>query len=194
MVFILLLKSMYVWSIFLFLLGMWNINDYHHCFLSNSDEEVENLTVRKIPRPPNAFMLFANANRKMMAQRFPTESNKDISKRLGSSWKSLEVSEKNKYFDKAKMIDNEHKIKYPSEYWLLRLCQQSSLKNRNELSICMILVGETWQSCNNFYFREWIILVQFLLLPLQSPKSIKVLWFLRKSTNTSTVAILLSRK
>ncbi|KAL3281471.1 hypothetical protein HHI36_004680, partial [Cryptolaemus montrouzieri] len=83
-----------------------------NCF-TKQDNEVQNLAVKKIPRPPNAFMLFANANRKIMAQKHPTESNKDISKRLGSSWKTLDTDEKNKYFDKAKEIDSEHKRKYP---------------------------------------------------------------------------------
>ena len=35
----------------------------------------------KIPRPPNAFMLFANEWRKKLALQYPRESNKDISVR-----------------------------------------------------------------------------------------------------------------
>lgn len=34
---------------------------------------------QKIPRPPNAFMLFANDWRRKLASQFPKESNKDIS-------------------------------------------------------------------------------------------------------------------
>ncbi|KAK9888782.1 hypothetical protein WA026_001007 [Henosepilachna vigintioctopunctata] len=85
----------------------------NNCWIKQ-DDELRNLAVKKIPRPPNAFMLFANANRKLMAQKHPTESNKDISKRLGSSWKILDLNEKNKYFDRAKAIDNDHKKKYPN--------------------------------------------------------------------------------
>lgn len=40
---------------------------------------------RKIPRPANAFMLFANEWRKKLAAENPRESNKDISVRLVSS-------------------------------------------------------------------------------------------------------------
>lgn len=69
----------------------------------------------KIPRPMNAFMLFANANRKLMAQIHPNESNKDISKRLGMSWRSLSVTEKAIFFRMARSIDEEHKKKYPRE-------------------------------------------------------------------------------
>lgn len=50
-----------------------------------------------------------------MAQTFPQESNKEISRRLGNSWKSLDTVQKNKYFDMAKIADAEHKKKYPSE-------------------------------------------------------------------------------
>ncbi|KAK2588146.1 hypothetical protein KPH14_004196 [Odynerus spinipes] len=39
---------------------------------------------RKIPRPANAFMLFANEWRKKLANENPRESNKDISVRLVS--------------------------------------------------------------------------------------------------------------
>lgn len=70
----------------------------------------------KIPRPPNAFMLYANENRKSVAQLHPTESNKDISKRLGSSWKALQTPEKLKYYERAKAVDLEHKKKYPSKF------------------------------------------------------------------------------
>ncbi|KAK4880012.1 hypothetical protein RN001_008158 [Aquatica leii] len=67
----------------------------------------------KIPRPTNAFMIFANENRKQMAQKFPQESNKDISKRLGITWKTLDLPEKKKYFELAKAVDAEHKKKPP---------------------------------------------------------------------------------
>ncbi len=43
----------------------------------------------KIPRPPNAFMIFANEWRRKLATQFPNESNKEISVRLGIMWKNL---------------------------------------------------------------------------------------------------------
>lgn len=45
-------------------------------------EETEEIVQRKIPRPANAFMLFANEWRKKLAVENPGESNKDISVRL----------------------------------------------------------------------------------------------------------------
>ncbi|XP_063922489.1 transcription factor Sox-3-like isoform X2 [Zophobas morio] len=67
----------------------------------------------RIPRPPNAFMLYANENRKKMSQLYPTESNKDISKRLGSGWKCLDEEERKRFFDRAKAIGLQHKREYP---------------------------------------------------------------------------------
>lgn len=43
----------------------------------------------KIPRPPNAFMIFANEWRRKLATQHPNESNKEISVRLGVMWKNL---------------------------------------------------------------------------------------------------------
>lgn len=47
---------------------------------------------------------------------YPAESNKEISKKLGLSWRTLSVQEKNKYYQRAKIIDSEHKKKYPSKF------------------------------------------------------------------------------
>ncbi|XP_017763172.1 PREDICTED: transcription factor Sox-10-like [Eufriesea mexicana] len=68
---------------------------------------------RKIPRPANAFMLFANEWRKKLAAENPRESNKDISVRLGILWKNMAKDMKEKYFALAREVDAEHKRKYP---------------------------------------------------------------------------------
>nr|XP_050869692.1 sex-determining region Y protein-like [Vespula vulgaris] len=68
---------------------------------------------RKIPRPANAFMLFANEWRKKLASENPRESNKDISVRLGILWKNISKDVKEKYFTLAREVDAEHKKKYP---------------------------------------------------------------------------------
>lgn len=64
-------------------------------------------------------MLYANENRKTMAQRYPADSNKEISKKLGSTWKNLDADEKRRYFEKAREIDLEHKRKYPGKWLIL---------------------------------------------------------------------------
>uniref|UniRef100_T1IJJ4 Sex-determining region Y protein n=1 Tax=Strigamia maritima TaxID=126957 RepID=T1IJJ4_STRMM len=67
----------------------------------------------RIPRPPNAFMIFANEHRKILAKKFPRESNKEISCRLGKMWRALGDDIKGKYHGQAKILDMEHKKKYP---------------------------------------------------------------------------------
>ncbi|KAL6261446.1 hypothetical protein P5V15_006538 [Pogonomyrmex californicus] len=71
---------------------------------------------RRIPRPANAFMLFANEWRKKFAAENPRESNKDISVRLGIFWKSMSKDVKEKYFALAREVDREHKRKYPVNF------------------------------------------------------------------------------
>lgn len=94
----------------------------------------------RIPRPPNAFMLYANDHRKTLAHLYPTDSNKEISRRLGHSWKDLNLQEKNKYFQKAKDIDQEHKLKYPGYVYnpkdaRRRKAIRTNLKDRGATSL-----------------------------------------------------------
>ncbi|CAG0881812.1 unnamed protein product [Darwinula stevensoni] len=79
---------------------------YKHCVTDSS-------TGQKIPRPPNAFMIFANEWRKNLASEYPSESNKEISIRLGTIWKKLSAETKQKYYDLAREAGDKHKEKYP---------------------------------------------------------------------------------
>ncbi|XP_011866243.1 PREDICTED: transcription factor Sox-10-like [Vollenhovia emeryi] len=81
---------------------------------------------RKIPRPANAFMLFANEWRKKLAAENPRESNKDISVRLGVFWKSISKDVKEKYFALAREVDREHKRKYPGTSCIVYLLNVTS--------------------------------------------------------------------
>jgi hypothetical protein len=67
----------------------------------------------KIPRPPNAFILFANEWRKKVAEQHPWESNMEISKRLGAMWKSMTNEEKTVYMALAREADAKHKKEHP---------------------------------------------------------------------------------
>ncbi|XP_023220550.1 uncharacterized protein LOC111622406 [Centruroides sculpturatus] len=67
----------------------------------------------KIPRPPNAFLLFSQDYRKKFSEQNPTESNKMISIRLGNAWRMLSKEQKEEYFEKAKICEYEHRLKYP---------------------------------------------------------------------------------
>nr|CAD7575226.1 unnamed protein product [Timema californicum] len=71
----------------------------------------------KIPRPPNAFMIFANEWRRKLAYQYPDDSNKDISCRLGVMWKNMSVGSKEGYYTASRAADVEHKRKYPGYYY-----------------------------------------------------------------------------
>ncbi|XP_021933872.1 sex-determining region Y protein-like [Zootermopsis nevadensis] len=67
----------------------------------------------KIPRPPNAFVIFSSEWRKNLAALYPADSNNQISVRLGYMWRAIDVEHKEEYFARARQADAEHKKKYP---------------------------------------------------------------------------------
>ncbi|EFA01747.1 protein bric-a-brac 1 [Tribolium castaneum] len=85
--------------------------------VSKDSSPVENQDLSRIPRPPNAFMIFATQWRKKLAVEHPNESNKDISVRLGTMWKSLSQETKEAFYEDARRADEEHKLKYPGYYY-----------------------------------------------------------------------------
>ncbi|KAH7934590.1 hypothetical protein HPB51_029044 [Rhipicephalus microplus] len=68
---------------------------------------------RRIPQPPNAFMLFAMENRRSVAAENPNEDNQRVSTRLGKLWRSLSAAAKESYQRKAAVAAAIHRIKYP---------------------------------------------------------------------------------
>ncbi|XP_075234112.1 uncharacterized protein LOC142331945 [Lycorma delicatula] len=89
----------------------------------------------KIPRPPNAFMIFANEWRRKLAYQHPLESNKDISVRLGMMWKNLTVDAKENYYKASRKADEDHKKKYPGYYYSPKEARiRKNLKLRNRLT------------------------------------------------------------
>ena len=66
-----------------------------------------------IKRPMNAFMVWSRKMRREIAQENPKMHNSEISKRLGSQWKTLTEAEKLPYIDQAKMIRAKHMQDHP---------------------------------------------------------------------------------
>ncbi|XP_077486032.1 uncharacterized protein LOC144097122 isoform X3 [Amblyomma americanum] len=67
----------------------------------------------RIPRPPNAFMLFAQEKRRLVAAQNPNENNQIVSTRLGKMWLALSVADKDLYRRKAALEATKHRKKYP---------------------------------------------------------------------------------
>jgi hypothetical protein len=71
------------------------------------------MVVSKIPRPPNAFLIFANEWRSKLAVQYTSDNNKDISVRLGIMWKSMNKEEQDVYRNLAREATAKHKEMYP---------------------------------------------------------------------------------
>jgi hypothetical protein len=67
----------------------------------------------KIPRPPNAFLIFANEWRSKLAVQYTLDNNKDISVRLGVMWKSMNKEEQDVYRNLSREATAKHKEMYP---------------------------------------------------------------------------------
>lgn len=66
-----------------------------------------------IRRPMNAFMIYAQAARRKVAQEYPNLSYAQLSKTLGKLWRLLDVKEKQPFIEEAERLRQQHKVDYP---------------------------------------------------------------------------------
>ena len=68
---------------------------------------------KKIPRPPNAFILYRSDKQAIIKEENPKIDNKDISRIIGEMWNDESASVRQSYYWKAKLKKSEHERMYP---------------------------------------------------------------------------------
>ncbi|XP_055384375.1 putative uncharacterized protein DDB_G0277255 [Condylostylus longicornis] len=66
-----------------------------------------------IKRPMNAFMVWAQAARKVMSKQHPHLQNSELSKSLGKLWKGLDKADRQPFIDHAEKLRANHKQEHP---------------------------------------------------------------------------------
>ncbi|XP_026762828.1 transcription factor SOX-8-like [Galleria mellonella] len=66
-----------------------------------------------VKRPMNAFMVFAQAMRRRLSEQRPSLHNAELSKSLGTMWKSLSEEQKLPFIKEADKLRTQHKREHP---------------------------------------------------------------------------------
>ncbi|XP_067645611.1 putative transcription factor capicua [Eurosta solidaginis] len=130
-------------------------------------EPLSPVTINKIRRPMNAFMIFSKKHRKLVHKKHPNQDNRTVSKILGEWWYALKPEQKAKYHELASSVKDAHFKLHPEWKWCSKDRRKSSSSGKN--GVCGPTGNSDGKQRNDSMDGSD---VYGLDVPLQSPGSI----------------------
>ncbi|KAF1745216.1 hypothetical protein MXB_3166, partial [Myxobolus squamalis] len=106
-----------------------------------------------IKRPMNAFMVWSQTERKMIASEYPKMHNSDISKILGTRWKELTNEQKKPYIKMAKQLQHKHNVEHPNYKYKPRRKVKRGTKNvihMGQFPVCSNVTNQIEKYLNGY--------------------------------------------